>query len=208
MSQAERPLLVQCCHQYRENRRRPRLGLALLLAVAYTVAALAWGAAALPTALAQEPLPEPYRETAGPYEISILAAPSTLSIGEVTFVVTVVEAATQQPVPDASVVVRVEHDLVCQEGCWGLAVHTTDVVQEFQAVMNLDQVGQWDVSVDVDSSLGKATVQAPPVQIARPLRSTSGSLVFVGMTMVIILGALYVTWTIRKAQQRRAANAN
>ena len=172
------------------------------------LAALALGAAAPSTALAQEPLPEPYRETAGPYHISILAAPSTLSIGEVTFVVTVADAATGQPVPDAHVVVRVEHDLVCQKGCWGLAVHTTNVTEEFQAVMNLDHAGEWRVSTEVSSPLGMATVKAPPVQIARPLRSTSGSLVFVGMTVVIILGGIYVTWTIRRAQRRRgAANA-
>jgi hypothetical protein len=178
-----------------------------LLGCIIVLAALALASVSPATAQAQEPLPEPHRETAGPYEISVLAAPSTLSIGEVTFVVTVVAAETREPVPDANVVVRVEHDLVCQEGCWGLAVHTTDVYEEYQAVMNLDHAGQWDVSVEVESPLGQATVQAPPVQIARPLRSTSGSLVFVGMTVVIVLGALYVTWTIRKAQKRRAANA-
>ena len=179
-----------------------QFGCCVIVLVTLSLAAMAPA-----TALAQEPLPEPYRETAGPYEISVLAAPSTLSIGEVTFVVTVVEAETREPVPDANVVVQVEHDLVCQEGCWGLAVHTTDVDEEFQAVMNLDHAGQWDISVEVESSLGQVTIQAPPVEIARPLRSTSGSLVFVGMTVVIVLGALYVTWTIRKAQRRRASNA-
>ena len=178
-----------------------------LLGCIIVLAALALASVSPATAQAQDPLPEPYREIAGPYELGILAAPSTLSIGEVTFVVTVIDAATRQPVPDANVVVRVEHDLACREGCWGLAVHTTDVYEEYQAVMNLDHAGQWDVSVEVESPLGQATVQAPPVQIARPLRSTSGSLVFVGMTVVIVLGALYVTWTIRKAQKRRAANA-
>jgi hypothetical protein len=172
------------------------------------LAALALGAVAPPTALAQEALPEPFRQTAGPYEIGILAAPSTLSIGEVTFVVTVADAATGQPVPDAHVVIRVEHDLACREGCWGLGVHTTDVTREYQAVMNLDHAGEWRVAVEVTSPLGEATVEAPPVQIAQPLRSTSGSLVFVGMTVVIVLGAIYVTWTIRRAQRRRgAANA-
>ena len=180
----------------------------LLMASVIIVIALALIAVAPTTALAQESLPEPFRQTAGPYDIGVLAAPSTLSIGEVTFVVTVADAATGQPVPDAHVVVRVEHDLTCQKGCWGLAVHTTNVTEEFQAVMNLDHAGEWRVSTEVNSPLGAATVEAPPVQIARPRRSTSGSLVFVGMTVVIILGGIYVTWTIRRAQRRRgAANA-
>lgn len=47
--------------------------------------------------LAQGHSKEQFRETIGPYEIGFAAIPSNLSLGSVSFAVTVLDAATGQP---------------------------------------------------------------------------------------------------------------
>ena len=59
--------------------------------------------------LAQGPSQEQFLETVGPYEIGVTAVPSTLSLGRVQFIVTVLNSATRQSVPDATVTLRVKH---------------------------------------------------------------------------------------------------
>ncbi len=148
-----------------------------------------------------------FSEIIGPYELGVIAIPSSLSIGKVTFIVFVVEAPSGEPVPNANVVIRVEHKLAEAEG-YGLAVHTTDIPEQYNAIMNLDHSGEWRATVEVTSALGKVEVEVPPVVVPAQRQRTAGSLVFLGMSGVVLLGAAYVIWTVRRAQKRRnAANA-
>jgi hypothetical protein len=65
------------------------------------------------------------------------------------------------------------------------------------------------VSVDVTSPLGRVEVEAPSQQVPEPSQSRAGGLVFAGITVVLILGSVYLVWSIRRAQQKREAiNAN
>jgi hypothetical protein len=58
--------------------------------------------------------------------------------------------------------------------------------------------------VEISSPLGKVSVEAPPVVVPSGRNSSAGSFVFVGISLVLVLGVLYVWWTIRREQQRRS----
>ena len=60
----------------------------------------------LPAVLAQEAGGEQFKATAGPYEIRVTTITSNISLGQVSFAVTVVDVATGQPVPGASVTAK------------------------------------------------------------------------------------------------------
>lgn len=169
---------------------------------------MASGMATISPILAQES-PEAradglFREIIGPYEIGVLSLPSSLSLGLVTFIVFVVEAPSGKPVPDATVVIRVKHSLAGTEG-YGLAVHTSDIPEQYNATMNMDLSGEWSATVEVSSALGKVEVEIPPVVVPAQRQRLAGSIVFLAMSGVILLGAGYVIWTMRQAQKKRSA---
>jgi len=158
---------------------------------------------ALPIAVAQEESGEPFKKTVGPYEIEIAASASTLSLGKAIFAITVLDAADGQPVPDARVVLRTKHVLDGAEG-WGLAVQTTNTPGRFDAQMNLDTPGVWNVNVEVSSSLGEVSVEGPPVTIPKARGLSQGSFVFLGVFLILASGVLWVWWSARRQLRRRA----
>ena len=158
---------------------------------------------ALPIAVAQEESSEPFKKTVGPYEIEIAADASTLSLGKAIFAITVLDAAAGQPVPDARVVLRVKHISDGAEG-WGLAVQTTNTPGRYDAQMNLDTPGVWNVNVEVSSSLGEVSVEGPPVTIPKARGLSQGSFVFLGVFLILASGVLWVWWSARRQLRRRA----
>ena len=124
---------------------------------------------ALPIAVAQEESSE--------YEIEIAAGASTLSLGKVIFTVMVLDAAEGQPVPDAKVVIRVKHVSDGDEG-WGLAVRTTNTPGRFDAQMNMNNPGVWNVNVEISSSLGEVSVEGPPVTVPKARSLTQRAVSF------------------------------
>ena len=153
--------------------------------------------------LAQGHSKEQFRETIGPYEIGVAAIPSNLSLGRVSFAVTVLDAATGQPVRDARVVLRIKHVSDATEG-WGLAVRTTDIPGRYDAQMNMDTPGVWEVNVEVSSSLGRVSVETPPVVVPGSRNFSAGTLVFAGVFLVLILAWGYLWWSIRRQQRKRS----
>ena len=172
-----------------------RIALVILLVIAGILPA---------SILAQGHNREPFRETAGPYEISVVAIPSNLSLGRVSFAVTVLDAATGQPVTDASVVLQVKHVSDATEG-WGLAVRTTDIPGRYDAQMNMDTPGVWRVNVEVSSSLGKVSVETPPVTAPTGSYFSAGTFIFYGVSLILVLGVGYLWWSIRRQQRKRSA---
>ncbi len=163
------------------------------------------GALALSPALAQENGDEPFTTSAGPYQIEVWAVPSNLSLGQVIFAVKVLDSATKEPVPDPRVTIRVRHELEDTEG-WGLAVRTNDIPGRYDAQMNLEAPGVWRVNVEVSSSLGQVSVEIPPVTVPAERGPSQGSIVFLALFWVLVLGALYVWWSARREQRKRAAH--
>lgn len=158
-------------------------------------------------ALAQVADHEPYRVEAGPYRISVLDNPSSLSLGTVQYMVWVTNAEDGQPVPDARVVIRSRH-VEDGRGGWANAMNTPVARDIYEAVMELEGPGLWEMSVDVSSELGRVEVEIPSQNVPVPRQSREGGLVFIGVFTVLILGGIYLVWSSRRALRRReAANA-
>jgi hypothetical protein len=171
------------------------LALAFLLAIAWVVPSLA---------LAQQNDIEPYQVTAGPYQIEAIANQSNLSLGSVRYTVMVFNAENARPVPDARVVVRARHQEEGIEG-WATALNTPVAPERYQGQIELDRPGTWLISINVTSPLGRVEVEVPSQQVPQPRQSQAGGLVFASISGVLIIGAGYLVWSIRRAQQKREA---
>jgi hypothetical protein len=157
-------------------------------------------------ALAQQTEAQPYHVEAGPYQIDVVASASNLSLGSVQYLVRVYDAQTGQPMYDARVLIRARHIDIDEEG-WANALNTPVSPAEYTARVELDSPGVWAISVDVSSDLGRVEVEVPPQTVPAPSQSTAGGLVFIGVFVVLIAGGAYLTWTIRRTQQRREVSS-
>ena len=175
----------------------------------FTVLVLIVTALLSPSAvLAQQPEGQPYHVDAGPYQIDVQAIASNLSLGTVEYLIIVNDSQSSQPVSDARVLVRARHIDTGEEG-WANALNTPLSPAEYTAQVKLDGPGVWAMSVDVSSALGRVEVDVPPQTVPVPRQSRAGSLVFIGVFVVLIAGGTYLTWTIRRTQRKReAANAS
>ncbi len=159
----------------------------------------------------QEDLAGPVRidrnVTAGVYSLFVEAEASNLSLGTALVSVAVLNADTGEPVPGASVEIHTIHDETGETG-WATALPVPDRPEIYRARMKLELPGQWDLSVEVDGPLGREATVVGSVAIPQPKQYWVGSVVFAGMSGVLLCGLIYVLWTIRRAQkQREAANA-
>ena len=169
------------------------------------------GAALAQDAGQQEDLAGPVRidrnVITGNYSLFVEAEASNLSLGTALVSVAVLNAANGEPVPGASVVIHTLHGETGETG-WATALPVPERPEIYRARMKLELPGQWDMSVEVDGPLGRETTVVGAVTIPQPKQYWVGSVVFAGMSGVLLCGLLYVVWTIRRAQkQREAANA-
>ncbi len=144
---------------------------------------------------------------AGGYDLFVEAEASNLSLGTALVSVAVLNAVTGEPVPDARVVIHTRH-LESSETGWASALPVPERPEIYRARMQLEYPGPWDFSVEVDGSLGRVETRVGSVTIPEPRQYWVGSVVFGGMSVILLMGAAYVVWSIRRAQKRRgAANA-
>ena len=147
------------------------------------------------------------RFTVGGYDLTVAGEASTLSLGTARFSVTVLDAATGQPISDARVTIRTEHSEVGEAG-WATALNLPERPEIYRARMTLEYPGSWDVSVDIDGPLGRVEAEVGSVSIPVPRQYFVGTLVFAGVTLILLGGAAYMILCIRRAQRRReSANA-
>lgn len=174
------------------------------MACVVLVVTLAAGTLAHKPARAQEGDGEQVRETVGPYEIGVTANPSTPAVGAVHIIITVLNATTRQPVADARVRIRTwnEGD---GTGGWALALNNPRVPERYEANVNLQTGGTWEVSVEVSSAMGEVLLEIPPLEVRKRAQSSAAGFVFVGVSLVIVLGGVYVWWSIRRVQRKRTA---
>lgn len=143
---------------------------------------------------------------AGDYSLFVEAEASNLSLGTALVSVAVLNAATGEPVPGASVEIHTIHDETGETG-WATALPVPERPEIYRARMKLEHPGLWDLSVEVDGPLGREATLVGSVAIPQPKQYWVGSVVFAGMSGVLLCGLIYVLWTIRRAQkQREAAN--
>lgn len=144
---------------------------------------------------------------AGEYNLFVEAEASNLSLGTALVSVAVLNAATGEPVPGASVEIHTVHDETGETG-WATALPVPERPEICRARMKLEHPGQWNLSVEVDGPLGREAAVVGTVAIPQPKQYWVGSVVFAGMSGVLLCGLLYVVLSIRRAQKRReAANA-
>ena len=139
---------------------------------------------------------------AGPYDITVVSSLSNLSLGQARFFITVLDVATGEPVRDARVVVRLKGSLNDTQG-WANALYVPSPPEHYEARIVLDAPGTWRVAVEVTSDLGTEEVVASTLEVPISRTYTSGSIVFAGVFVVLLLGACYVWWSVRRAQRQR-----
>ena len=167
----------------------------LLLVLAY------W--ALLPSlARAQDTNVQRYREIAGAYEISMALVQSSLSLGTTLLAITVVEASSGQPVPGARVLLKTSHEAADSE-ITTIALNSQGNPERYDAVVQLDAAGTWRVAVEVDSSLGRVSVEMARLEVPETRKITGGTFVFIGVFMVIIAGVAYVWWSTQRGRRHR-----
>ena len=127
---------------------------------------------------------------------------SNLSVGSVKVVVTLRDAATGEIVDDARVVVRREHETSDEDGS-AQAVHSPVSPGRYQARFSLLVPGTWRMWVEVDGRLGRVEVEVLPVEIPVLRSYSTGSFVFIGVFVVIVLGATYLWWSARRSLRQR-----
>ncbi len=143
----------------------------------------------------------------GGYSLFVEAEASNLSLGTALVSVAVLNAETGEPVPGAHLVIHTIHGETGETG-WATALPVPERPEIYRARMKLDLPGEWDMSVEVDGPLGREATVVGKVSIPQPKQYWVGSVVFAGMSGVLLCGLIYVVWTIRRAQkQREAANA-
>ena len=139
---------------------------------------------------------------AGPYDITVVSSLSNLSLGQARFFITVLDVSTGKPVTDARVLVRLKGSLNDTQG-WATALYVPSLPEHYEARIVLDAPGTWKVAVEVTSSLGTEEIVASTLEVPTTRSYTSGSIVFAGVFVLLLLGAGYVWWSARRAQRQR-----
>ena len=186
-------LWLKCCP------REPGWLATVCIALALAVSSLAPS-----PARAQEGDGEQVRETLGPYDIGVTITQSTGSVGPVHFIITLLNATTRQPVPDARVRIRTRNE-GDGTGGWALALNNPRVAERYEANVNLETGGTWEISIEVSSAMGEVLLEIPPLEIRETAQSSAGGFVFAGVALVIVLGGVFVWWSIHRGQRKRAA---
>ena len=161
-----------------------------------------WGWAPLAVQAQQSGIP-PIRVSVGPYDVEVAVAQSSLSLGTAVLFVTVTDAATGEPGPDARVVLRIVHEDSSEEG-WATAHNTIQFPERYDVQLNLDDPGTWRVTVEISSSLGNVGVEIAPLVVPAMQQFSAGTIVFAGVFAVIFAGVGYLWWS-TKRQRRRSS---
>ena len=158
------------------------------------------------TARAQENGALHFQTTASGYDISVEESTSNLSVGLVKVVVTLRDAATDEVVDDARVIVRREHETSDEKGS-AQAMNPPVSPERYQARFSLKSPGIWRIWVEVDGRLGRVEVEVLPVEIPVLRSYSTGSFVFIGVFVVIALGSTYLWWSARRSLRQRVTLA-
>jgi len=168
--------------------------------IAGFLALTAWFAPATVEAQAQDAEVLRVRQVSGPYDVRAAVVQSGLSLGVTLFAITVVDAATGQPIPDARVMLSTLHE-DGNSGGKATAHNTPQSPDRYDAQMDLDRSGIWRISVELESSLGHVAVELLQLEVAETRRITGGTFVFIGVFAVLIAGVVYLWWSVQRRRR-------
>lgn len=175
----------------------------LLLALSLGLAAVMLASFLIPGQVAaQDERPVIVHYLAGPYEVGVLTQRSKLAVGKALFTIHVREAQSGDPVRDAKVMVRTRHQVDGTEG-WSFAFNTPKVPEAYRAQISLDAPGIWEAMVEIEGPLGTSLTSVGSLHVPNPRTYSSGSLVFVGVFIILLLGAGYL-WRTTTRNARRS----
>ncbi len=158
-----------------------------------------------PLAYANEHATERFNETVGPYVINVTTEQSTHYSSEIRFVITVLDATTQEPVLDARVRILTINEADGTEG-WALALNFPRNPQLYEADLKLDESGTWNVDIEVSGPLERVLFRVPSIEVKGTTGDGMGAaeLVLAGVSLIALAGgAIYIWLTIRRHRQVR-----
>mgnify|MGYP001808662954 FL=1 len=139
---------------------------------------------------------------AGPHAVRVVVINSNLAAGFLQIALFITDSNTRETVSDARVILKANNDGQDYEG-WGTAHNSPANPQRYDARMNLGSTGEWTIDVDVKSSLGQGATNALTLEVPALNRYTDGSLVFFGIFAVMMLGVIYIIWSVKRDNRRR-----
>lgn len=159
-----------------------------------------------PTLRAQEQRAWEIQQTTGPYDVRVLTERSFLSVGRARFIITINDRATGEPVEGVEIVIRIKYQKDGTEG-WAAAFSVPRFPGTYNAQVKFDSSGFYLLSIEIEGPLGVGNVLLEPMNIPEVRGFTSGSFVFMGLTLVLLSGAGYLWWSAVRQNKRRAAMA-
>ena len=146
---------------------------------------------------------EPAGEVVGPYIVQVELSPDPPTIRGVLVAVTVVDAATGEPISDAGVRILTVNR---EDGVLGnTPARSNSVFPGYYRVPISPEPGTWSLQIAIASELGEVVVDQPDLIIPRYKAPLAGTLVYALVVAAIVGVSTYLWWTSRRARQRRAA---
>ena len=141
---------------------------------------------------------------AGPYTVDVEAKPLP-SLQSVQFIVQVHDAVSGAPAPDVKITVHTSRRGSDESGY----AHATPAGSGvYFATLKMDTPGVWDTVLDVEEPGGQShPVDGFRFEVEKPTSNVEAGYVFLGVAVVLVIGAAYLTWRIRRNQRQRAARS-
>ena len=172
--------------------------------VAAAVALLTALALGLPdSARAQVEATEIFRHRQGGYEMGLAVLPHPPKVGHVHFSITLSDVETSSDVTHAEITI-VANDEGGEPAYQALALNTPQEPRFYEANISFRAAGSWSLEVSVDSPrLGATTFSVPmEVEVQSIAAAPEGTLVFIGLMVVLVGGAAYVWYSARRRTQQ------
>ena len=141
---------------------------------------------------------------AGPHAVRVVIINSNPAAGFIQMAMFIADASTGETVSDARVILLANNNGEDFESVW-TAHNSPNDPRRYDTRMNLGSTGDWIISVDVSSSLGRGGAEALHILVPSLNRYTNGSLVFFAVFAAMILGVAYLFWSVKRDNRRRAA---
>jgi Flp pilus assembly protein CpaB len=146
---------------------------------------------------------EPAGTVVGPYIVQVDVSPDPPTIRGVLVAVTVVDAASGEPIDDADVRILTVNR---EDGVLGdTPARSNSVFPGYYRAPISPEPGTWSLQVAIASELGEVVVDQPDLVIPQYKAPLAGTVIYAVVVASIIGVASYLWWTSRRARQRRAA---
>lgn len=138
----------------------------------------------------------------GPYTVIAEAKPLP-SLQAANIIVRVAETASGRKAEDVKVTVYTSHSGSDETG-WAHAI-SPNVPGVYSATVELKTPGVWDTTVEVEAPDGTPyPAQGFVFEVTVPTTNPEAGYVFIGVAVILLAGAGYLVWRIRRNQRARA----